>query len=279
MKKTIIEILAVIIGSFLFAVSVNLFIIPNDLGEGGVTGVTIILYYLFGWSPSITSLILNGLLILVGYKFLNKTTTIYTMICIICMSITLDVTKGWTIQSDEVILNSIFGGVLSGAGIGMILRAGGTSAGSAILAKLTHKYFRWSLSYGLLFFDLIVVFASWFIIGTEGLMLTILMLYIGTKVMDYIIEGLSSKRAITIVSNSYQEIAQKVNEEMIRGVTVLTGYGYYTKQKKDILYIIISKQEITSLRKIIKEVDPKAFITVQDVRSVFGEGFLGISDD
>ena len=110
-------------------------------------------------------------------------------------------------------------------------------------------------------------------------MLTILMLYIGTKVMDYIIEGLSSKRAITIVSNSYQEIAQKVNEEMIRGVTVLTGYGHYTKQKKDILYIIISKQEITRLRKIIKEVDPKAFITVQDVRNVFGEEFLGISDE
>ena len=110
-------------------------------------------------------------------------------------------------------------------------------------------------------------------------MLTILMLYISTKVMDFMIEGLSSKRAIMIVSNHYQEIAQKVNAEMYRGVTVLTGYGYYTKQKKDILHIIVSKQEITRLRKIILEVDSKAFITVQDVRNVFGEGFLGISDD
>jgi uncharacterized membrane-anchored protein YitT (DUF2179 family) len=279
MKKTTIEILAVILGSFLFALSVNLFVIPNELGEGGVTGTTLILYYLLGWSPSITSFILNGFLILVGYKFLNKTTTIYTIICTISLSIALDLTEGWTIGSDEIILNSIFGGVLTGIGLGMIFRAGGTSAGSAILAKLTHKYLRWSVSYGLLFFDLIVVIASWFIIGTEGMMLTILMLYIATKVMDYMIEGLSSKRAITIVSNHYQEIAQKVNEEMDRGVTVLTGYGYYTKQKKDILYIIVSKQEITRLRKIILEVDSRAFITVQDVRNVFGEGFLGISDE
>ena len=95
MKKTTLEILAVICGSFLFALSINLFVIPNELGEGGVTGTTIILYYLFGWSPSITSFILNGLLILVGYKFLNKTTTIYTIICTISLSIALDLTEGW----------------------------------------------------------------------------------------------------------------------------------------------------------------------------------------
>lgn len=136
----------------------------------------------------------------------------------------------------------------------------------------------WNVSYSLLFFDAIVVFASWFIIGTEGLILTILMLYVATKVMNFIIEGMSSKRAVTVISNNYSEIAEKVNNEMDRGVTVLTGYGYYTKKKKDILFIIISKQEITQLRKIIKEVDSGAFITVQDVRDVFGEGFVTLSD-
>ncbi|MBM4761392.1 YitT family protein [Bacillus sp. B15-48] len=279
MRKIAIEISLVIIGSVIFALSINLFVIPNDLGEGGVTGITIILYYLFGWAPSITSLILNGIIILIGYKFLNKTTTIYTIIATVSLSVALGLTKGWSIQSDEVLLNSIFAGVLTGLGLGLIIRAGGTSAGTTILAKITHKYLRWNISYALLFFDLIVVFASWFIIGTEGLMLTILMLYITTKVMDYIIEGLSSKRAITIVSNNYEEIACKVNEVMGRGVTVLSGYGFYSKQKKDILYIIISKQEITRLRKIIIEIDPNAFITVQDVRDVFGEGFVKMSDN
>lgn len=277
-KKTFLEIIMVILGSFIFALAINLFVIPNDFGEGGVTGTTIIFYYLWEWSPALTSLILNGILILIGYKFLNKTTTIYTILCTIFISISLAFTKSWTIDSDEVILNSIFAGVFSGTGLGLIFRAGGTSAGSAILAKLANKYLHWNISYGLLFFDTIVVLASWFIIGTEGLMLTILMLFIATKVMDYIIEGMNSKRNVTIVSTNFNEIAQKVNAEMERGVTVLTGYGYYTKQKKDILYIIINKQEITHLRKIVKEIDPKAFITVQDVRDVFGEGFVEMAE-
>lgn len=278
MKKAFVEILYIIVGSFLFALSINLFVLPSNFGEGGVTGTTVILYYLFEWSPAITSFILNGILIVVGYKFLDKTTTIYTIVATIFISIFLELTKDFTIDSNELILNSLAGGVLTGIGIGIIFRAGGTSAGSAILAKLTHKYLNWNVSYSLLFFDAIVVFASWFIIGTEGLILTILMLYVATKLMNYIIEGMSSKRAVTIISNKYDEIAEKVNHEMDRGVTVLTGYGYYTKKEKDILYIIISKQEITQLRKIIKEIDKEAFITVQDVRDVFGEGFVKLSE-
>lgn len=278
MKKSLTELLYIVVGSFLFALSINLFVLPSNLGEGGVTGTTVILYYIFHWSPGITSFILNGILILVGYKFLDKTTTLYTIVATIFISVFLELTKSWTVDSNELILNSLAGGVLTGVGIGIVFRAGGTSAGSAILAKLTNKYLNWNVSYSLLFFDAIVVFASWFIIGTEGLILTILMLYVATKVMNFIIEGMSSKRAVTVISNNYSEIAEKVNNEMDRGVTVLTGYGYYTKKKKDILFIIISKQEITQLRKIIKEVDSGAFITVQDVRDVFGEGFVTLSD-
>lgn len=278
MKKTTLEIFLVVLGSFLFGFSVNIFVIANDLGEGGVTGISIILYNLFGWAPSITSFILNGLLIIIGYKFLNKITTIYTIIAVTCISLSLHLTESWSIDSNQVILNSIFAGVLTGIGLGLIFRAGGTSAGTTILAKITNKYLGWNISYGLLFFDLIVVFSSYFIIGTEGLMLTLVMLYIATKVTDFIIEGLNSKRAVTIISKSYDEIARNVNNEMKRGVTVLTGYGYYTKNKKDILHIIINKQEFTHLRKIVTSVDKDAFVTVHDIRDVFGEGFVDIDE-
>ena len=278
MKKTILEIFLVVLGSFLFGFSVNIFVIPNDLGEGGVTGISIILYHLYGWAPSITSFILNGLLIIIGYKFLNKTTTIYTIIAVTCISLSLHLTESWSIDSNQIILNSIFAGVLTGIGLGLIFRAGGTSAGTTILAKITNKYLGWNISYGLLFFDLIVVFSSYFIIGTEGLMLTLVMLYIATKVTDFIIEGLNSKRAVTIISKSYDEIARNVNNEMKSGVTVLSGYGYYTKNKKDILHIIINKQEFTHLRKIVTSVDKDAFVTVHDVRDVFGEGFVDIDE-
>ncbi|MBY0121282.1 YitT family protein [Bacillus sp. S/N-304-OC-R1] len=277
MKKRVIDIIYILIGAFLFAVGVNVFIIPNQLGEGGVTGITIITYYLWEWSPGLVNFILNSILLIVGYKFLSKMTTIYTIIAVIFNSLFLHLTEGWRIDSNEIVVSTIFGAVIIGVGIGLIIRVGGTTAGSTILARITQKYLGWNLGYGLLFFDLIVAFSSYFIIGAEKLMLTIMMLYIATKVMEFVIEGINTKKAVTIISSEPDKIAQQVNDEMNRGVTVFSGSGYYTKAQKDILYIVISSQEIVKLKKIVKEADSHAFIAIHDVRDVFGLGFGEIS--
>lgn len=277
MKKRVVDIFYILLGSFLFALAINLFVIPNEFGEGGVTGITIILFYLFEWSPGLVSLILNSFLLIIGYKFLSKTTIIYTVIAVIFHSLFLHLTRFWSITSDEMTVNALFGGVLAGVGIGLIIRVGGTTAGTTILARITNKYLGWSISYGLLFFDLIVALSSYFIIGTERLMLTIVMLYVGTKVMEFIIEGVNPKKAITIISEKPDEIAQQVNVLMDRGVTVFSGHGYYSKTSKDILYIVISKQEVVKFKKIIRATDKNAFVAIHDVRDVFGEGFLDIS--
>ncbi|CAG9609132.1 YitT family protein [Pseudoneobacillus rhizosphaerae] len=277
MKKTTRDIIFIIIGAFLFALGVNLFVIPNEFGEGGVTGITIITYYLFEWSPGLVNLILNAFLLMIGYKFLNKITTIYTIIAVVFNSLFLHLTEGWNIASDELMVNAIFGGVIIGAGIGLVIRVGGTTAGTTILARITHKFLGWNISYGLLFFDLIVAFSSYFIIGAEKLMLTIIMLYVGTKVMEFVIEGLNPKKAITIISDKPDDIAKQVTTLMDRGVTVYSGHGYYTKTPKEILYIVISKQEVIKLKRIVQSTDPNAFIAIHDVRDVFGEGFIDIS--
>ncbi|WP_340402106.1 YitT family protein [Paenibacillus sp. FSL H8-0079] len=277
MKKRITDILFIMAGAFLFALAVNLFVIPNDLGEGGVTGITIILYYLFEWSPGLMNLILNGILLIVGYRFLDKTTTVYTIIAVVFNSLFLHLTENWTIASDELWINTIFAGVFAGLGIGLIVRVGGTTAGTVILARLANKYLDWNISYGLLFFDLIVAFSSYFIIGPQGLMCTIVLLFVGTKTMEFIIEGLNPKKAVMIISSKQDEIAKQVIEKMDRGVTVLSGHGYYTKNKKEILYIVISKQEVSMLKKIVRAEDEIAFITIHDVRDVFGEGFIELS--
>ncbi|KAA6450005.1 YitT family protein [Bacillus atrophaeus] len=277
MKKRMLDMLLIVAGAFFFALAVNLFAIPNDLGEGGVTGITLILYYVFQWSPGITNFVLNAILLLIGYKFLDRKTTGYTIIAVVANSIFLHITHGWSIPSDELIINTIFAGIFAGIGIGIIIRVGGTTAGSAILARIASKYLDWNVSYALLFFDLIVVFSSYFIIGAEKMMFTIVMLYIATKVMDFIIEGLNTKKAITIISEQKNEIAKQVNTLMDRGVTILSGKGNYTGQSKEILYIVINKQELSILKKIIKSCDSKAFVIVHDVRDVFGEGFVDIS--
>ena len=276
MKKYIIDILSLCLGSLLFAIAVNVFVIPNDLGEGGVTGLTIISYYLFEWPPSIVSFLLNAILLVIGLKYLSKLTAIYTIIAVSFNSLFLHLTESWTISSNEIIVHAIFGGVFTGVGIGLIIRVGGTTAGSTILAKIANKYLGWSVSYSLLFFDLIVVFLSYFIIGIEGVMLTVVMLYIGTKTMEFIIEGANRQKAVTIISAHSKEIAYEVSTKMERGVTVISGHGYYTKEHKEVLYIVISNQEIIKMKKIIKQVDHDAFITIHDVRDVFGEGFSAI---
>ncbi|WP_277376269.1 YitT family protein [Paenibacillus polymyxa] len=277
MKKSIADIVFIILGAFFFALAVNLYVIPNEFGEGGVTGVTIILYYLFQWSPSIVNLAINGLLLIVGYKFLDKRTTLYTIIAVAFNSLFLHLTVNWRIDSHEPMINAVFAGVLVGVGIGLIVRVGGTTAGTVILARIANKYLDWNISYALLFFDLIVAFSSYFIIGPEKLMLTIVILYVGTKVMDFMIEGLNPKKAVMIISEHQDKIAEMVITQMDRGVTVLSGHGYYTKNPKEVLYIVISKQEVSALKKIVKAIDTAAFITIHDVRDVFGEGFLDIS--
>ncbi|MEK4700990.1 YitT family protein [Solibacillus sp. FSL R7-0668] len=277
MKKVSIDILIIIIGAFFFALGVNLFVIPNNLGEGGVTGVTIILYYVMEWSPSIVSLVINAILLVIGYRFLNRQTIIYTIIAVVFNSFFLHLTEPWSIQSDEIMINAIFGGVFIGVGIGLIIRVGGTTAGTTILARIANKFLGWNISYALLFFDLIVAFSSYFIIGAEALMLTIMMLYIGTKVMEFVIEGVNPQKAVTIISKNPNAIADQVSYKMNRGVTVLAGHGYYTKEQKEVLYIVISRQEVIKLKNIVKTVDPDAFIAVHDVRDVFGKGFIELS--
>ncbi|MDO7906959.1 YitT family protein [Paenibacillus sp. JX-17] len=277
MKKRTMDIFFIIAGAFLFAIGVNLFVIPHDFGEGGVTGLTIILYYLFEWSPGWTNLIINAFLLLIGYKFLDKNSVAYTIVAVAANSFFLHLTSGWSLGSDEMMVNAIFGGLVIGGGIGMIVRVGGTTAGTVILARIANKYLDWNISYALLFFDLVVAGASIFIIGAEKLMFTIIMLFVGTKTMDFIIEGINPKKAVTIISKHQDTIAEKVNVVMDRGVTVLSGHGYYTKTPAEVLYIVINKQEVSMLKKIVKATDKDAFVTIHDVNDVFGKGFIDIS--
>ncbi|WP_050613399.1 YitT family protein [Bacillus testis] len=274
MKTYARELFMIMVGSFLFAIAVNSFIIAGNLAEGGVTGVTIVLYYLFQWPPSVMNLLINSVLLVIGYKFLDRKTILYTIIFIIFSSIFLSLTESWGVHTDNVFINCIFGGIFMGAGIGVIVRAGGTSAGSTILAKIASKYLHWNISYALLFFDLIIVIGSTYVIGLEKMLVTIVSLFIATKVMDYMIEGLDTKKSITIISDKHGEIAKEVSGKINRGLTIIKGKGYYSNRDRDILYVVIRKQELTYLRKIVEGIDEDAFIIVHDVRDVLSKNFI-----
>lgn len=182
-------------------------------------------------------------------------------------------TESWHFLTDQTIIAAITAGTLMGTGMGLIMLGGGTTAGSAILAKLANKYLGWNTSYALLFFDLIVVVPSAFVIGLQNMLFTIVSLYVSTKVLDFLLEGFNPKKSITIISDQHDLIARDIEKELERGITVFHGHGYYFKQNKDILYTVVSRQQLLQVTKIVNKYDPKAFFIINDVQSVEGEGF------
>ncbi|GGG90003.1 YitT family protein [Staphylococcus pragensis] len=274
MNKNIKDLLLVILGSFIFSAGVNSFIISGNLGEGGVTGIAIVLYYAFHISPSITNFVANAVLIVIGYKFLSKKSTILTIVATVLISVFLDLTDAWHVETGNVIINAVFGGICVGLGIGVIVLAGGTTAGTTILARIANKYLEVSTAYALLFFDLLVVLISLTVLPLHKALVTVISLYIGTKVMEYVIEGLNTKKAMTIISNKPEEVAKAIDEQVGRGLTILDGHGYYSREEKDILYVVVAKTQVSRAKRIIRELDENAFLVVHDVRDVYGNGFL-----
>lgn len=274
MNKTIRDIILVMIGSFIFSAGINAFVISGNLGEGGVTGIAIVLYYAFHISPGITNFVLNAILIIVGYKYLSKRSTYLTIFSTVLISIFLGLTETWHVETGNVVINAVFGGTCVGLGIGIIVLAGGTTAGTVILARIVNKYLDISTPYALLFFDLIVVLISLTEISLVKCLVTVMSLYIGTKVMEFVIEGLNTKKAMTIISSRPNEVAKAIDQQVGRGLTILNGHGYYTREEKDVLYVVISKTQVSRAKRIIKNIDENAFLVIHDVRDVYGNGFL-----
>ncbi len=276
MKKTGLDLLVIAIGAFAFALGINVFVIPHELGEGGVVGVTIILYYLFQWSPGWSSLIINMALLAIGYRLLPKKTVVYTLVAVALHSLFLHLTEGWQVASNDLMVNAIFGGAMIGFGIGLIIRRDGTTAGTVIIARLMNKFWGWNISYALLVCDVLVAACSYFIIGAEKLMFTIIMLVVATKIIDLVTTGLNPQKSVTIISKHKDEIARQVNALMDRGVTVVNGQGYYTQSSVDILYVVVSKKELAMLKNIVKATDRDAFLTIHNLQDVFGKGFVDL---
>lgn len=273
-RRTWRDLALVVFGSFMFSAGVNTFIISAQLGEGGVTGLSIVFYYAFHISPAIANFVMNAILIAIGYKFLSKRSTYLTILATVLISVFLGLTESWHVETGNIIVNAIFGGASVGLGIGVIVLAGGTTAGTTILARLAHKYLDVSTSYALLFFDLIVVAISFTVIPVNKLLVTIISLYIGTKVMEFVIEGLNTKKAMTVISSGPDEVAKVIDQKIGRGVTIIDGRGYYSKEDKEILYVVISKTQVSKAKRLIRKIDENAFLVIHDVRDVYGNGFL-----
>lgn len=272
-KDTWISVLMVILGTFLYALTVNALVIPNTLGEGGATGMTLIIYYWMGWNPSIVSFILNALLLVIGWRHLERRQIFYTIISMFVMSFALEYTTHFSFISTNTLVAPIAAGVMSGVAIGIVSLGGGTTGGTEIIAWIMKKYLGIGISAGLLLIDILVVIPLTVQIGFEKSILTLVMLYVMSKVLNFVIEGFNPKKSIVIISKQHEEIAAKIQEKVDRGITILDGKGYYSKEAHQILYIVINRHQLINVQNIIYELDPQAFVIITDVQQVIGEGF------
>ncbi|EJS13198.1 YitT family protein [Bacillus sp. MYb56] len=274
------NIIFILIGSAIFSFGIVNINIENHLAEGGFTGITLLLYFKFSLDPSYTNLILNVPLFFIGWKLLGRTTFLYTLIGTFSVSLFL-----WVFQRYEVLnlhlnlqndmtLAALFAGAFIGIGLGIIFKYGGTTGGVDIIARLVHKYVGWSMGKTMFMFDAVVIIISilTYLSYREG-MYTLVAVFIGAKVIDFMQEGAYAAKGATIISDKNDEIASKILSEMERGATFLKAVGSYTKIERNVLYCVVAKNEIVKLKNIIISVDPHAFVAVSDVHDVVGEGF------
>ncbi|GIO97504.1 UPF0750 membrane protein YpjC [Paenibacillus lautus] len=274
-------IIPIIAGSAIYAFGLLYFIIPNELMEGGVTGITVLLNYAFNISPSISTMALNIPLFLVGMKILGKRQSIYTGLGIASLTLFLWlfealIDRGYVVPfqtEQDYILAALYAGVTLGAGLGIVFRFGGTTGGSDIIARIINRKFGFSMGQIILSLDILIIGLSLFFIPLERILYTLVAVFIASKVIDFIQEGAYAAKAFTIISDHAPDIAHRISTEMERGVTLIPAIGAYSKQAKHMVYCVVSRQEIRRLTGIAKSLDPRAFIIINDVNDVHGEGF------
>jgi len=271
------NILFILLGAAIFSFGLVHFNMQNNLAEGGFTGITLLLYFVYGWSPSITNLLLNLPLFFLGWKLLGRNIFIYTIIGTIGVSLFLSIFQKYTINMplyEDLFLAALFAGVFIGIGLGIIFRYGGTTGGVDIIARLAQKYLGWTMGRTMFMFDFFVITLSLITyLNYREAMYTLVVVFVGARVIDFMQEGAYAARGAMIISDKNEEIAANIMKEMDRGVTSLKAVGSYTKAERDVLYCVVAKNEIVTLKNVINSVDPHAFVSVTVVHDVLGEGF------
>ncbi|MGC8825404.1 MAG: YitT family protein [Anaerolineae bacterium] len=276
--RILLEYLIITAGAFLVALAADVFLIPNQVVSGGITGVAIILYYLIGTPVGIVTLLLNIPLFIAGVRWGGGLTTgIRTVYAVIIMSFFIDFLQGRVpAVTRDPLLYTIYGGIIDGLGLGLVLRFRGTTGGTDIIARLAKRFLGLNYGFTLLITNIIVLGTAAFIFGMEPAMYAIILAAISSKVIDLVQEGIQSARAAVIVTNRPYEVRQAILRELERGVTVLEGRGGYTGVRREVLLCAVQRNEISRLKYILHQVDPDAFVIIYAVHEVLGEGFQDI---
>ena len=276
-----------LLGIVIYVISYVCFLLPYQLISGGMNGISTIIYYTLGFPPSITYLVMNVLLILLGLKVMGWRYSLKTVVAIFIISFLINIfqqaittvdAQGHEhllhIVGDQKFMACVIGALMEGLGLALVFLSGGSTGGIDIIASSINKYWNISLGRLMLCIDLAIIGSSYFVFrNLETMVVGYLTMLMSMFFLDYVTNGLRQSVQFIIVSDKYEEIATQVNKKIERGVTVLYGEGFYSREKRHVLLILAKKIESRALFALIRQIDPKAFVSMGNVEGVFGEGF------
>ena len=265
--------LVLIIGSLIYSAGLEIFLVPNNIIDGGIVGISIMASYLTGIPFGVYMLVLNLPFLYLGYKQIGKTFAISTIISIIALSIFSEFLEPVPQITQDYFLAAIFGGIIAGAGVGLVIRQGGSLDGTEITAIILDRKTSFSGGEVVMFFNLFILGAAGFVFGWDKAMYSLVTYFIISKMIDVVLKGLDESYAVMIVSDEYEEIADALMHRLGRGVTYLHGQGAYTGDDKQVLYCVVTRLEVVKLKEIALEKDETAFVTINPVHDIVGGRF------
>lgn len=264
----ILRLIFITIGAVLMAVALELFLVPNTVIDGGITGISIVLSQITPVFLGVYLVVINLPFLLIGRKLIGNTFAILTLYGITVMSICTVWLHHAHAVTDDRLLAVLFGGIILGFGVGLVLRFGGALDGSEIIAILLSKKLKFPVGQIILFINVFIFLLAGFVLGWDAAMYSIITYYIASKVMDIVVEGMNESKSVTIVSKKYEEISQAISDRLGRTTTLIYAKGGYSKEDVQMIYCVISRIELSKLKSIVHSIDRRAFVAIETVSDV-----------
>ncbi|OGI01163.1 MAG: hypothetical protein A2Y25_09025 [Candidatus Melainabacteria bacterium GWF2_37_15] len=258
------------VGVILVAIGLEQFLVPNNIIDGGIVGISIITSYVTKLPLGMFIILFNLPFLFFGYKHLGKTFLFSSLFSIGFLSIAVTFLHHFPKVTGDLLLSCIFGGIIIGIGLGIIFRNSGSLDGTEIVAMTISKKISFSVGEIIMFFNIFILGSAGVVFGWDRAMYSLIAFFIIFKTIDMVLEGLDESKSIIIVSDYYEEIASAIMTHLERGVTFIEGQGGYTKEPKKIIFCVITRLELAEMKHLVSEIDPKAFMAIENVHEVSG---------
>ena len=263
----------VIVGALLLAISINCFLLPNKIVAGGANGISVVLNHLFGWNLALVLYAINIPLLILCFLLLGKETGIKTVFGSLIYPFFVGITAHIPVITDNILLATLFGGVITGIGLGCVFRGNASTGGTAIVSQIVHKYFHVSLGVAILFVDGLVILSALFAFDTDVVMFSIISLFLIGRVVDMVQVGLNRSKNVMIISQQYELIHKELTTTLDKGVTLIPIEGGYSQAPGKLLMTIISEKDFPKVKEAVLAIDETAFCIVLNASEVHGRGF------